>query len=131
MSQNNYPQNGQGYYPQNGQEYYPQNGQGYYPQNGQGYYPPGGYQNPYPNIKSPLIWSILSMIFCCWPLGLVSIIYATQVNSLLSIGAFQAAQENADKAKMWAWLSFFSCLLVVVIYIIILAFAAIMSESID
>ncbi len=108
----------------------PQNGQRYFPQNGQNYIPPGEYQNPYPNIQSPMIWSILSMIFCCWPLGIVSIMYAAQVNSLLSLGAFQAAQENADKAKMWAWIACISGILVMLFYIILIA-AVVVTDNIN
>ena len=82
--------------------------QGYNPQGGQGFEPQGGYQNnqPYPNIQSPMVWSILSTICCCLPFGIVSIVYASKVNSLLSVGNFQAAKEAADKAKMWAWIAF-------------------------
>lgn len=98
----------QGYNPQGGQGFGPQGGQGFAPQGGQGFGPQVGYQNsqPYPNIKSPMVWSILSTICCCIPFGIVSIVYAAKVNSLLSVGNFQAAKEAADKAKMWAWIAF-------------------------
>lgn len=115
------------------QNNYPQNGQGYYPPNGQGYYPPGGYQNPYPNIQSPIalsivstVLSVLSTFCCCLPLGIisltmgiVSIVFATKVNSLLSVGNFQAAKEAADKAKMWGWISLGVCLVGIVLGIIV------------
>ncbi len=99
------------------QGYNPQGGQGFGPQGGQGFPAQGGYQNnqPYPNIQSPIVWSILATIFCCLPFGIVSIVYASKVNSLLSVGNFQAAKEAADKAKMWAWISFGLGLLIGVI----------------
>lgn len=73
----------------------------------QGFEPQEGFENSqsYPNVSSPLVWSILSTIFCCWPTGIVSIVYASQVNSLLSVGSFQKAQKAAGAAKMWALIS--------------------------
>ena len=81
--------------------------QGGYNSNMQGFNPQGGFQNsqPRPDVSSPMVWSILTTLFCCLPTGIVSIVYASQVNSLLSVGAFQKAQKAAGNAKMWAWIS--------------------------
>lgn len=65
-----------------------------------------------------LVWAILSTIFCCLPLGIVSIIYSTQVNSKWAAGDFEGAlkaSQNAKKFAIWAaiiWLIF------VVLYVI-------------
>ena len=75
----------------------------------QGFESQEGFENSQtrPDVSSPMVWSILSTIFCCLPTGIVSIVYASQVNSLLSVGSFQKAQKAAGKAKMWAWISCF------------------------
>ena len=111
MSQNANPQGGPGFNPQGGP--------GFNPQGGPGFNPQGGYYNsrPRPDIQSPLLWSILSMIFCCVPFGIVSVVYAAQVNSMLSVGAYQDAANMAAKAKKWAWISF-GCGLVYILFCI-------------
>ena len=49
-----------------------------------------------------MLWAILSTLFCCLPLGIVSIIYAAKVNKLYRTGDYQGAQDAADKAKKYA-----------------------------
>lgn len=49
-----------------------------------------------------LPWAILSTLFCCLPLGIVSIVYAAKVDGLYSAGKYEEAQEAADKAKKYA-----------------------------
>ena len=49
-----------------------------------------------------LLWAILSTIFCCLPLGIVSIINAAKVDNLYMSGDKQGAQDAADKAKKYA-----------------------------
>lgn len=41
-------------------------------------------------------------MFCCLPLGIVSIIYAVKVDGLYKAGEYEDAQEAADKAKKYA-----------------------------
>lgn len=48
-----------------------------------------------------MVWAILITILCCLPLGFVSIIYASKVNSQWAAGNIAAAYENSNKAKMW------------------------------
>lgn len=103
--------------------------QGYNPQGGQGFNPQGFDPQPYPNIQSPIVWSILSTFCCCLPFGIVSIVYAAKVNSLAAVGAFQEAKESADKAKMWAWIAFGLGLVFYAIEIAIKVLTAIASEG--
>jgi hypothetical protein len=67
-------------------------------------YPPPHVQAPVPNYLVP---AILTTLLCCLPFGIVSIVYAAQVNGKLAagdrVGALQSSQQNA---KTWAWLSF-------------------------
>ncbi|WP_028658778.1 CD225/dispanin family protein [Nocardioides insulae] len=52
-----------------------------------------------------LVWAILTTIFCCLPFGIVSIVFAAQVNGKWAAGDLVGAQESSRKAKMWAIIS--------------------------
>ena len=58
-------------------------------------------QPPPPNY---LVFAILTTIFCCQILGIVSIVYAAQVNSKWYAGDYQGAINSSRNAKLWAWL---------------------------
>lgn len=64
--------------------------------------PPSEAQKP----DSLLIWSILSTVLCCPPLGIVAIVYSTKVDSLWDKGAYQEANQAAKTAKLWCILTF-------------------------
>lgn len=66
-----------------------------------------------------LVWAIVSTILCCWPLGIVSIIKSTKVNSLWSQGDFAEAQKSADDAKKWAIYSAIGAAVFWVLYIVL------------
>ncbi len=78
-----------------------------------------GYGQP---VGSPppnnLVWAILSTLFCCLPLGIVSIVYAAQVNSKWSAGDYQGAQEASNNAKKWAIWSAIAGVIVLILYVI-------------
>lgn len=59
-----------------------------------------------PNVPNYLVQSILATIFCCIPLGIVSIVFASQVNGKLERGDVAGAMESSGKAKTWAWVAF-------------------------
>jgi predicted secreted protein len=67
-----------------------------------------------------LVWAILSTLFCCLPLGIVSIVYAAQVNGKFAAGDVAGAQESANKARQFAIYSAVAGLVVVVLYIIVI-----------
>lgn len=69
-------------------------------------------------VPSNLVWAILSTLFCCLPLGIVSIVFAAQVNGKLAAGDVQGAQEASDKAKKWAMWSAILGVSLAVIYLI-------------
>lgn len=53
-------------------------------------------------IKNWLVESILATLCCgCWPIGVIAIVFAAQVNSKLAAGDRAGAQEAANKAKMF------------------------------
>jgi hypothetical protein len=57
--------------------------------------------SPPPNY---LVWAILSTVLCgCgFPLGIVSIVFAAQVNSKWAVGDLAGAQDASTKAKRFA-----------------------------
>jgi len=65
-----------------------------------------------------LVWAILSTLFCCLPLGIVSIVFAAQVNSKHAAGDVAGALEASKKAKSFAFWSAGIGVAVLVVYII-------------
>jgi Interferon-induced transmembrane protein len=63
--------------------------------------PPAGGSAPVPN---NLVIAIIS-VFCCWPLAIAAIIFATQVNSKVAAGDIAGAQESSKKAKMFSFIA--------------------------
>ncbi len=61
---------------------------------------------PVPRVPNYLARAILVTLFCCQPFGIVSIVYAAQVNSKLGAGDYAGAVEVSNKARIWCWLSF-------------------------
>lgn len=53
-------------------------------------------------VPNHLVWAILSTLLCCLPFGIVSIVYASQVDGRRMSGDVQGARELSHKAKMWA-----------------------------
>lgn len=58
-----------------------------------------------PNIENHLVLAILTTLFCCLPFGIVSIVYAVQVNSALAARNHELAKINSEKAKYWGMMS--------------------------
>ncbi|WP_235429851.1 CD225/dispanin family protein [Xanthomonas sp. GPE 39] len=48
---------------------------------------------------------MLTTLFCCLPLGIVSIVYAAQVDGRRNAGDIDGARAASRKACMWALLS--------------------------
>lgn len=69
-----------------------------------------------------LVGAILSTIFCCLPFGIVSIVYASQVDSQWYAGNYRAAEELAQKANRWMWVGIISSLILCFFYIILVFF---------
>ena len=61
---------------------------------------------PPPHVENYLVQAILVTIFCCVPFGIVSIVYAAQVNGNVEAGDVEGARRASDNAKTWAWVSF-------------------------
>jgi len=51
--------------------------------------------------KNYLLESILTTICCCLPLGIVGIVFASQVNSKYALGDYEGAVQSSKEAKKW------------------------------
>lgn len=111
--QQNYQQ--QNYQQQNYQQ------QGYQQQNDSYVAPP----------SSNLVWGILTTLFCCLPFGIVSIVYASKVESLWSIGQREAAYDASNKAKKWAIWAALSAVILWVIYIFVIIVLGVTVSTFD
>lgn len=86
--------------------------------------PPGppaygaGGGTPPQSVPNYLVQAILVTIFCCLPAGVVSIVFAAQVNGKLQAGDYQGALEASRSAKTWAWVSFAVGGAVALIYVV-------------
>ncbi len=80
-------------------------------------------------VQNYLIPAILATIFCCLPLGVVSIIFATQVNSKVASGDIAGAMESSKKAKMFMFiaigLGLLTWIIVIVLWIFVFGMAAV------
>ena len=92
-----------------------------YPQQPGG--PPGGNVPNYAGggaaVPNYLVQSIVS-IFCCWPLAIPAIIFASQVNGKLAAGDYAGAQEASRKAKQFSTIAIGIGLAAFVIQIILM-----------
>lgn len=75
---------------------------------------PAGGSGTVPNYLVPAIISI----FCCWPLAIPAIIFATQVNGKVAAGDMAGAQDASKKAKMFSFLAIGLGLAGILIYVI-------------
>ncbi len=94
-----------------------------YGQTPPGYAPPASSQQLFgaymENIPNYLVPAILSTILCCVPAGIVSIIYAVQVNNKKQVGDLAGAAEASSKAQTWFWVSFGLGLIVIILNVIV------------
>jgi uncharacterized membrane protein YvbJ len=65
--------------------------------------PPGN--QPGAIIPNHLVFAILATVLCCLPTGIVSIVYAAQVNTKVAAGDLAGATQASNNAKMWALIS--------------------------
>ncbi|MGI8919456.1 MAG: CD225/dispanin family protein [Pyrinomonadaceae bacterium] len=67
-----------------------------------------------PNYLVPAILSV----FCCWPLAIVAIIFAAQVNGKVAAGDIPGAMDASKKAKMFSFIGIGLGGALILIYII-------------
>ncbi|HVQ36905.1 MAG TPA: CD225/dispanin family protein [Pyrinomonadaceae bacterium] len=78
--------------------------------------PAGGGTTTVPNYLVPAILSI----FCCWPLGIVAIIFAAQVNGKVTSGDLAGAADASKKAKMFSFIAIGIGAVVGLIYVLMM-----------
>jgi hypothetical protein len=80
-------------------------------------------------VPNYLIPAILSTVLCCLPLGVISIIFATQVNGKVASGDIAGAMEASKKAKMFMFiavgLGVLTWVCVIVMWIFVFGMAAV------
>jgi hypothetical protein len=77
--------------------------------------PPAGGTTTVPNYLVPAIVSI----FCCWPLGIVAVIFAAQVNGKVAAGDIAGATDASKKAKLFSYIAIGIGLAVGLIYLLL------------
>ena len=69
-------------------------------------------------VPNLLVWAILTTLICCLPLGIVSIIHAAKVNSLVAAGDIAGAQNASAAAKKWAIWSAIAGPVLIALYVV-------------
>lgn len=85
-------------------------------------------QAPNNNLVFAIIATVVSVIFCCIPHGLVSLIFALQVNKKAAAGDIQGALNSAKQAKTWAIVSIIVAVIGLVVAIFFGVLNAILSS---
>lgn len=78
-----------------------------------------GAAEPRPHVPNYLVQAILVTIFCCLPFGIVSIVYAAQVNGKVAAGDIAGGLQASANARTWAWVSFGLGLAIVALAVVI------------
>lgn len=78
-----------------------------------------------PNIPTYLWQSIVATVLCCMPFGVVAIVYAAKVDSLIAMGDYAGAQSASDSAKTWVGVSVGIFLLIFIGYILLILAASV------
>uniref|UniRef100_UPI0032166B9C CD225/dispanin family protein n=1 Tax=uncultured Draconibacterium sp. TaxID=1573823 RepID=UPI0032166B9C len=76
-----------------------------------------------------LVFAILATIFCSKIIGIVSIVFAAQVNSKWNAGDVEGAKEASKNAKLWAWISVAVGVALVVIFTLLSIFGILAGMS--
>jgi len=74
-----------------------------------------------------IVASVISLMTCCLPHGLVSLIFALQVDKKAAAGDIAGAERAAKQAKMWAWISIILAIIGFVVAMIFGIFGAVLS----
>jgi ABC-type sugar transport system permease subunit len=65
-----------------------------------------GAQNTVPNnMVIAIVAAVVSFLMCCLPHGVISVIFAAQVNKKAAAGDIAGATQAAKNAKLWAIIS--------------------------
>lgn len=73
----------------------------------------------YPKPYNWLVPSIIVTLLCCMPFGIVSIIYASRVNSLYAANDYMGAVKSASNAKKWVIIAAVLGIIATIIYLFV------------
>jgi hypothetical protein len=73
------------------------------------------------NMALAIIGTVVSLVFCCLPIGIVAIVYATQVNSKASAGDIAGAMAASKNARTWGMISIGLASAAVLLWIVLFA----------
>jgi len=76
--------------------------------------------NPSVQPKNYLVESILVTIFCCLPLGVVGIVFASQVSTKYVAGDYAGAEESSKQAKKFMIWGIIAWVILIVAYLAIM-----------
>src|SRR2546426_2678462 len=79
------------------------------------------------NMILAIIATVVSIIGCCLPHGVVSLIFAIQVNKKAQAGDIDGATNAAKQAKMCGWISIILGVIGFVVWCFVIGFSAIMA----
>lgn len=80
------------------------------------------------HVPNYLVQAIVVTIFCCLPVGIVSIVYAAQVNGLAAAGDIVGARRSSNLAKTWAWVTFMVGIVAWILWLAILLLSEVFTE---
>ena len=90
---------------------------------------PGTSQPSMPKPGNNMLLAVLTTVFCCLPLGIVSIIYASKVDNRYYAGDYAGAVSAAKSARTWAIIGAVGAVIISVLYLLIYGGAAIASMN--
>lgn len=71
-----------------------------------------------------LVWSVLNLVLCCLPFGIVALVYSIQCQSAITNGQLAQASDLSEKAKGWNIAATAIGVVAIVLGIVIFAIAA-------
>ncbi|MBP5345277.1 MAG: CD225/dispanin family protein [Bacteroidales bacterium] len=88
-------------------------------------------ENQQPKPNDYLVWSILTTLFCCLPIGIAAIVYSAKVGSLYNAGDYQGACKASATAKTLVLVTAAVGLISHIIYFAVVGAAGIMATMHD
>lgn len=79
----------------------------------------GTSQPSMPKPDNHMLMAVLTTVFCCLPLGVVGIVYASKVDSLYYAGDYAGATNAANSARRWSLIGIVGSIVISIIYMII------------
>lgn len=79
----------------------------------------GTSQPSMPKPDNHMLMAVLTTVFCCLPLGVVGIVYASKVDGLYYAGDYAGATNAANSARRWSLIGIVGSIVISIIYMII------------